>query len=98
MYVETSVADQGLGIRPDDLHQIFRPFVKGQNIPTSGERATGLGLAIVSKIFDEHHGEMWVEGEYGQGSTFCFKLPLDQGGVDWENRAELPPPSPLLPV
>lgn len=97
-YVETSVTDQGMGIPPTDRQKIFRPFVKGQNVPTGGERATGLGLAIVRKIIEEHQGELWLESEYGKGSTFYFKLPLSQEAVSSETRTDTPQSSSLLPA
>jgi signal transduction histidine kinase len=67
------VRDNGIGIEPADHNRVFEPFERlGQN-DASG---TGIGLAIVKKITELYQGRVWVESEPGQGSTFCFTLPL----------------------
>lgn len=87
-----TVADNGVGIEPDRLADIFRPFVS-----TKGARGTGLGLAVSSKILREHGGEITVTSEPGQGSTFTLRLPLisplapTNGG---QTRFDLPPARP----
>lgn len=71
-----SVADQGLGIPKDQLPKMFGKFsrvkAKGfENIP-----GTGLGLNMVKNLVELHGGKIWVESEYGKGSTFTFCLPV----------------------
>jgi len=67
------VRDNGIGIRPADHDRIFEPFERlGQN----DAPGTGIGLAIVKKITELYQGRVWVESQPGQGSTFCFTLPL----------------------
>ena len=68
------VADNGVGIRPEDRERIFEPFFQaGDNKP-----GTGIGLNIVKRIADLHHGTITVESEVGKGSTFKLRLPVTQ--------------------
>jgi signal transduction histidine kinase len=64
------------GIPATDLDKLFKPFSKTSVRSTAGEQSTGLGLAIVRRIVEGHGGRIWVESEVGQGSTFCFTLPV----------------------
>jgi signal transduction histidine kinase len=73
--VEFSVADQGQGIRPEDLGKLFDAFRRGSTKPTAGESSTGLGLSICKKIVELHGGTIGVESEVGRGSRFFFTLP-----------------------
>jgi signal transduction histidine kinase len=70
-WVRIVVKDNGLGIPPEKLADIFRPFVS-----TKGSRGTGLGLAVSRKILREHGGDILVQSQPGQGSTFVLRLPL----------------------
>jgi signal transduction histidine kinase len=66
---EVAVADDGPGIPPEDLPQLFDRFWK------RSARGTGLGLAIVRGIVDAHGGRVRVESRVGEGTTFAFTLP-----------------------
>lgn len=71
------VNDTGPGINDEDLKKIFKPFE--QAITNKGRReGSGLGLAICKGIIESHGGEIWVESEQGEGSTFTFILPYNQ--------------------
>ncbi len=74
--VVISVHDQGQGIPPNELDQIFRPFQKTSVKATAGESSTGLGLTIAKKVIEAHHGNIWVTSESGKGSVFSFSLPV----------------------
>ena len=67
-----SVADNGLGIDPQDAERIFQPFKRLERGKSSG---TGLGLAICRRIVEQHGGRIWVDSERGKGATFRFTLP-----------------------
>jgi PAS domain S-box-containing protein len=71
--IEFSVRDSGQGIYPKELENIFMPFSHGPGRKTGG---TGLGLAISKEIILAHNGQIWVESEFGKGSTFYFTLPF----------------------
>jgi PAS domain S-box-containing protein len=68
------VSDQGVGIPPKDIENIFQRFyrVSGSASSFSG---SGVGLYISSEIIKGHHGKIWAESEFGKGSTFYFSLP-----------------------
>jgi len=73
------VADSGLGIPAEALPHIFDRFYR---VPGSEQEAegTGLGLSVVQTIVEKHGGEVRVESEPGQGSTFTFSVPAVGGG------------------
>jgi signal transduction histidine kinase len=73
---EVTVADQGVGIAPENLRRIFEPFFSTKNGPdSSGLGGTGLGLSVCRDIVEAHHGRIRVESRPGQGSTFTLMLP-----------------------
>jgi signal transduction histidine kinase len=72
------VSDTGIGIRQEDLPQVFEEFHRGDSSSTKRYRGTGLGLAIVKKFVQLLDGEIAVESEAGKGSAFTVTLPLEQ--------------------
>lgn len=71
--VECAVADTGIGIPPETLARLFRPFERGADPLRSG--GTGLGLAIVKAIVETHGGRVQAASQPGRGSRFSFRLP-----------------------
>lgn len=71
------IQDTGVGIPPDQVDQLFTRFFRARNVEgvTPG---TGLGLSISLRIIEIHSGEILVESQLGQGTTFTIKLPLAQ--------------------
>ncbi|PKP19987.1 MAG: hypothetical protein CVU05_10045 [Bacteroidetes bacterium HGW-Bacteroidetes-21] len=74
-YIITRIDDEGPGINEQEINSIFKPFNKGSNKATGGEKSTGLGLSICKLIVSQHQGEIWVESTQNKGSSFYFKLP-----------------------
>ncbi len=87
-FVQVSVKDTGIGIRPEDLDRVFERFYRGEHPLVMKTAGTGLGLAIVKQLVEMHGGRIWVEstGVPGEGTTFHFTLP--------QVRAELDPAAP----
>jgi len=72
------VQDNGVGISPMDIQQLFEKFHRIATIHQGENRGSGLGLAIVKSIVERHHGKVWVESRLGQGSTFYIEIPIKQ--------------------
>jgi len=73
--VEIKIADNGVGIPPDQLRQIFEPFFTTKQPDEHGRGGTGLGLSVCRQIIEQHHGRIRVESVAGKGSSFTVKLP-----------------------
>ncbi len=69
------VSDQGRGIPPDKLSNIFERFHQVDASDSRRRGGTGLGLAICRSIVQQHGGQIWVNSTLGQGSHFYFMLP-----------------------
>lgn len=72
-----SVQDFGIGILQEHLNRIFERFYRVDNTIMRFE-GLGLGLFISSEILKRHMGDFWIESELGKGSTFYFRLPMNQ--------------------
>ncbi len=75
--MEISVRDEGIGILPGQLKSIFDRFHRVDTRLTREVNGLGLGLAICKHIVELHDGMIWVESEFGKGSTFHVWLPMD---------------------
>lgn len=73
--VEIKIADNGVGISPENLRQIFEPFFTTKTPDELGRGGTGLGLSVCRQIIEQHHGRIRVESVLGKGATFTVKLP-----------------------
>jgi signal transduction histidine kinase len=76
--VRTEVEDQGIGIPPDKLPQIFDRFYQVDGSTTRRFPGTGLGLAIVKQFVELHGGSVGVTSEQGNGSRFYFTIPIQE--------------------
>ncbi|GDX85396.1 two-component sensor histidine kinase [Methylococcaceae bacterium] len=68
-FIEIALHDDGVGIKDEQIEQIFEPYV------TTKVKGTGLGLAIVKKIIEEHGGAIWVDTSRKVGAGFIIQLP-----------------------
>jgi len=69
------VADDGVGIAPQDISRIFERFYRVDKARSAKLGGTGLGLSIVKHIIRAHHGQVTVESSPGKGSVFTLHLP-----------------------
>jgi PAS domain S-box-containing protein len=74
--VTVYVADQGIGIPPEEQDRIFERFHRVETGPHRHTDGTGLGLYLVKAIVEAHGGRVWVESAPDQGSIFMFTLPV----------------------
>lgn len=80
---ELSVADQGIGIAPEEQERIFERFYRAQDVRVRRVRGAGLGLAICREIIQAHQGTLTVTSTPEQGAAFCVRIPS---------------PTPVLPM
>lgn len=71
-----SIADQGRGIRKEDLPHIFERAFAGKVKSNQGNFGAGLGLSICKGLIEAHDGKIWIESEEGAGTKCFFTLPL----------------------
>ena len=76
--IEVYVRDTGMGIPPEDQPRLFERFYRVDKARSRELGGTGLGLAIVKHLVRTHGGEVRVESEMNQGSTFYFTLPVEE--------------------
>lgn len=85
--LEGTVVDEGIGIPPDRLVDIFHAFRQVDASATRTYQGVGLGLAICKQLVELHGGRIWAESRPGEGSAFRFRIP-------WRDE---PPSGPDLP-
>ena len=72
------ISDTGIGIKPEDIDRIFDRFAQVDSSATRAHGGAGVGLDLVRRFVTLHSGRVWVESEYGCGSTFIFTLPKER--------------------
>lgn len=73
---EIAVIDKGVGIKEVSLGKLFHIEESYTTAGTQNEKGTGLGLILCKEFIEKHKGKIWVESEFGKGSTFRFTIPL----------------------
>jgi len=76
--VQIKVKDSGIGIEKDQMELLFKPFTQIDTGLTRKHEGTGLGLSICKKLLDMLGGSIEVDSEFGTGSTFTVKLPINK--------------------
>ncbi|MCW5859891.1 MAG: hypothetical protein KIS63_16455, partial [Caldilineales bacterium] len=86
------VADEGIGIAPEDLPHLFSKFYRSESAWRSGIKGTGLGLALVKETVEMHHGQIAVESKLGEGTRFLVSLPIAANQAPATNGGRQTPP------
>ena len=73
--ITVAVADQGMGIAPDELEKVFERFYQSERTNMT-RKGTGIGLAIVKRFVEHQGGRIWAESVLGEGATFKFTVAL----------------------
>lgn len=76
LLVRFTVSDTGIGIAPEAIERLFKPFAQANSSMNRRYGGTGLGLAICRRLVDAMGGQILVTSEPGQGSVFTFTIPL----------------------
>ena len=90
------VQDSGIGITPERRKRVFERFEQAEDGQTNTVRGSGLGLAICKELTELFGGEISVQSQPGQGSTFCVALPLQALDMSEQAVAEAPVQTPRL--
>jgi signal transduction histidine kinase len=77
--VKVTIADQGIGIQPSELNQIFEPFYRGTDVVAAQIHGNGLGLSLVKNAIEANGGSISVTSAPGRGSAFTLSLPTSNG-------------------
>jgi PAS domain S-box-containing protein len=85
-----SVQDTGIGLTQEQTCKVFKSFSQADISITREYGGTGLGLAISKSLIEMMGGEIWVESEYGKGTTFHFTVPFDLQTEARENMFKCP--------
>jgi signal transduction histidine kinase/DNA-binding response OmpR family regulator len=74
--VQVALTDTGVGIAPQDIPKVFEEFRQIDGSTRRDHEGTGLGIPLSKRLVEFHGGNMWLESEPGQGTTFFFTLPI----------------------
>ena len=77
MIILFAVKDTGMGIKPKDQEVLFEAFTRVDVVKNQKIEGTGLGLSIAKQLAQLMQGQITVQSEYGVGSEFCFKVPVE---------------------
>jgi Amt family ammonium transporter len=75
-FIEVSVEDTGIGIKPEDIDKLFQPFTQLESPYTKKYSGAGIGLILAKRLAELLGGKIWAESEYGKGSKFSFVIPV----------------------
>jgi signal transduction histidine kinase/CheY-like chemotaxis protein len=91
-----SVWDKGIGIKPEEMGKLFKPFTQIDSSLARQYAGTGLGLSLVQRMAELHGGSIKVESTYGEGSRFTIILPWSTGVTQPVHGVKLGDTGPLL--
>lgn len=81
-YVEIVVKDTGYGIEKDELKNIFKRFFKIPVADAPNIQGSGIGLYLTKELINTHRGQLFINSEKGEGTTFSILIPMGSGFLD----------------
>ncbi len=96
-YLQITVRDWGIGMKADELGQIFNPYFQASHTETLRIMGTGIGLSLVKQFAEAHSGEITVQSKPQAGTTFTLRLPFGHDHLAPTDRVDEAPPSEQLP-
>ncbi len=84
--LQFAVTDSGIGLKPEEMRKLFRPFAQASEAVTRRYGGTGLGLSLVKRIARAMGGDLTVKSRPGRGSTFALTVTVEDG-VDRRSKA-----------
>ncbi len=88
-YLRFAITDTGIGIDPEHIPKLFKPFSQVDSALNRQQEGTGLGLALVKRIVEMHGGNVDLTSQVGVGSCFVFTLPVPETALQ---------PTPMTPT
>jgi signal transduction histidine kinase len=77
--VRVTIRDGGPGVPEEHLPNVFERFYRADVSRSRSAGGSGIGLAVVKQLVEAHGGRVWVESPPGEGASFGFTLPADDG-------------------
>lgn len=90
LILHCAVEDNGVGIDPEKLPELLKPFTQANAASNGDYKGTGLGLAIANKLIELMGGVLQIESELGKGSTFSFTLISNIDGEETQSERDTP--------
>ena len=90
--IRFDIVDTGIGIAPEALDNLFKPFAQADASTTRVYGGTGLGLAISKSLCNLMNGDIWATSQPGQGSTFSCEIPFELPSHPHERLQPAPTP------
>jgi len=75
-YLTITVRDEGVGMKPDELHRVFDVYYQASHTDTMRVMGTGIGLSLVRQFIERHGGDVAITSQPNQGTTFTIRLPF----------------------
>jgi signal transduction histidine kinase len=75
-FIKITVTDTGIGIRTEELPNLFQAFTQQDSVYSAAYKGSGLCLAMTRQVVELHGGTIWAESEFGAGSRFSFTIPF----------------------